>query len=110
VLLIALVVLLLTFGLGTAAEDATAPSTLAARPALTIQSMNPVRVVGRGFKAGEHVVVSVGPRRRAATADARGRFIVTFARARCTSGTIVAIGSRGSRAKVNVPHTLCFEP
>jgi hypothetical protein len=109
-LLIALVVLLITFGVGRATESSTAPSTLAGRPALTIQSLNPLRVVGRGFKAGERVVVSVGPRRRAATADARGRFTVTFARARCTSGTIVAIGSRGSRAKVNVPHTLCFEP
>lgn len=109
-LLIGLIVLLITFGVGTATESSTAPSRLTGRPALTIQSMNPLRVVGRGFKTGEHVVVSVGPRRRAATADTHGRFTVTFARARCTSGTIVAIGSRGSRAKVNVPHTLCFEP
>jgi hypothetical protein len=109
VLLIGLIVLLIMLGPDTATKSSTA-STPAGRPALTIQSMNPLRVSGRGFKAGERVVVSVGPRRQAAIADAKGRFTVRFARLRCTNGTIVAVGSRGSRAKVNVPNTQCFEP
>jgi hypothetical protein len=107
VLLIALLVTVVA--LGPDAIHAT-PSAETKRPTLTIMTMNPLRVAGRGFKASERVTVSVGPRRRAATAGPRGGFTVQFGRARCTSGTIVAIGSKGSRAAVKVPNTLCFEP
>jgi hypothetical protein len=107
VLLIGLVVAVVVLGSGTTHAM---PSVETKRPTLTIMTMNPLRVAGRGFKASERVIVSVGPRRKADTAGPRGRFTIQFGRTRCTSGTIVAIGSRGSRAAVKVPDTLCFEP
>jgi hypothetical protein len=110
VLLVALVIVLLTIGLEPASESSTAPAAGTARPALRIMGLNPLTVGGRSFKAGERVVLSVGPRRRTATATTRGRFLVRFSRGRCISGTVVAVGSRGSRASVLVPHTVCFQP
>jgi hypothetical protein len=107
VLLIGLLVAVICLG-----HDASqAPSSIdAARPTLTIASANPLLVVGRSFKAGERVTVSVGPRRKTTTAGPRGGFVVRFGRVRCTSATILATGSKGSRAAVSVPKTLCFQP
>jgi hypothetical protein len=110
VLLIALILLLITVGLDAGVETPAAPSAQSARPRLTIATMNPLHVVGNGFKSRERVAVSVGPRRREATADASGRFTVRFGRAMCTSGTITAVGSKGSRAVAHLPKTLCAEP
>jgi hypothetical protein len=107
VLLIGLLVAVVV--LGSDATHAT-PSAETKRPALTIMTMNPLRVAGRGFEPSERVTVSVGPRRRSAVADARGRFTVRFGRVTCTSATILAAGSKGSRAAVSVPKTLCFQP
>ena len=109
-LAIGLLVLLITFGLGTAVENPAAPAAQSARPKLTIASMNPLRVAGSGFKARERVVLSVGRRRKAVTADARGRFTAGFGRAMCSGGTILAVGSRGSRAAVRLPRTVCAAP
>lgn len=109
-LLIGLLVLLVTFGLDTSVQSPTAPSVQSARPRLTIATMNPLRVLGRGFKPREGVAVSVGPRRRETTADAGGRFTVRFGRAMCASATIKAVGSKGSRATLSMPKTLCAEP
>ena len=108
-LLVALVIVLLTTGLEPASESSPAPAA-GTRPALRITGLNPLSVAGRSFKVGERVVLSVGRRRRGATATTRGRFLVRFSRARCIYGTVVAVGSRGSRASVVVPHTVCFQP
>jgi hypothetical protein len=110
VLAIGLLVLLVTFGLGAAVENPAAPAAQSVRPKLTITSMNPLRVAGSGFKARERVVLSVGQRRRAVTADARGHFTAGFGRAMCSGGTILAVGSKGSRAAVRLPRTVCAAP
>jgi hypothetical protein len=109
-LVIGLLVLLIAFGVDSAVESPAAPSTQSARSRLTIATMNPLHVAGSGFKARERVVVSVGRRRRAVIADARGRFTVWFGRAMCSGGTITAVGSKGSRATVRLPRTVCAEP
>jgi hypothetical protein len=110
VLVIGLIVLLITFGLDAAVESPAAPAAQSARPKLTITNMNPLQVAGRGFKPRERVVLSVGQRRRAVTADAGGRFSVRFGRAMCSGGTISAVGSKGSRAAVRLPRTVCAAP
>jgi hypothetical protein len=110
VLLIVLIVLLVTLGLDTGVGSPAASSEQWTRTRLTIVRLNPLEVVGRGFKAGERVVVSVGPRRRAVTAGPRGRFKVRFNRALCIGPTVLAVGSKGSRAAINLPKTVCAEP
>jgi hypothetical protein len=110
VLAIGLLVVLITFGVDAAVERQAAPSAQSARPKLAITSMNPLRVAGSGFKARERVVLSVGRRRRAVPTDARGRFTAGFGRAMCSGGTILAVGSKGSRAAVRLPRTVCAEP
>jgi hypothetical protein len=110
VLVVALLVVLITFGVNAAVERPAAPSAQSARPKLTITRMNPLQVAGSGFKARERVVLSVGQRRRAVTADARGRFTARFGRAMCSGGTILAVGSKGSRAAVRLPRTVCAAP
>jgi hypothetical protein len=110
VLVVGLIVLLITFGMDAAVEDPAAPAAQSARPKLTITSMNPLKVAGRGFKARERVVLSVGQRRRAVTTDTRGRFTARLGRAMCSGGTISAVGSKGSRAAVRLPRTVCAAP
>ena len=109
-LAIGLLVLLITFDLDTAVENPAAPAAQSVRPKLTITNMNPLQVAGSGFKARERIVLSVGQRRKAVTADARGRFSVGFGRAMCSAGTILAVGSKGSRAAVRLPRTVCAAP
>jgi hypothetical protein len=105
--IVLLLLLLTSASLEPAVES---PAVASARPSLTITTMNPLHVVGRGFKASERVVVSVGPRRRTATADRHGRFSVRFGRAMCSGGTILAVGSKGSRVAVRLPRTVCAAP
>jgi hypothetical protein len=109
-LVIGLLLLLIAFGVDGAVESPAAPSTHSVRPTLTIPTMNPLQVVGRGFRARERVVVSVGPRRRTVIADMKGRFTARIGRAMCAGGTIVAVGSKGSRAIVRLPRTVCAAP
>ena len=59
--LIGLLLLLITLGLGGAAVNADAAAAKpAVRATLTITSMQPLEVIGRGFKPSERVVVSTG--------------------------------------------------
>lgn len=110
-LLIGLLLLLITVGVGgVALEDDVAATKPTARATLTISSMQPLEVIGRGFKPGERVVVSTGTKRKSVTANSRGRFVVRFAALRCAGGTIVAVGSKGSRASTRPPRILCIEP
>jgi hypothetical protein len=80
------------------------------RPTLTITSMHPLEVIGRGFKPSERVVVSTATKRKTVTANSAGRFDVRFAGLKCAGATIVAVGSKGSRAATRPPRILCIEP
>jgi hypothetical protein len=83
----------------------------AARPALKLTRIRPVTVRGTGFKPGERVSVRLEARRQAVTASRAGGFTVRFGQtATCAGGTIVAVGSRGSRAVANFAQLLCVEP
>jgi hypothetical protein len=82
----------------------------AGRATLTVMSVSPLAVSGRGFKSGERVVVSTSTRRKSVTATSAGRFVVRFAGLRCAGMTIVAVGSQGSRATTRPPKVLCVEP
>jgi hypothetical protein len=108
-MLIGLLVVLITFGLGGAAqEERAAPATT--RATLTVMDMSPLAISGRGFKSGERVAVSTGTARKSVTASASGRFVVRFGTVRCAATTIVAVGSKGSRATTKPPKILCVEP
>lgn len=120
--LIALVVVfpLFTFGNLTPAsptETMTAPSaplpkgtTSSGRAALSLKSVRPLIVAGRGFKAGELVRLT-GAGTKRVVASRTGSFSVRLAyRDPCGGLTIAAVGSKGSRAGFNVSHLLCVEP
>jgi hypothetical protein len=108
-MLFGLLVVLITFSLGGAAQaEKAAPA--ATRATLTVMDMRPLAISGRGFRSGERVVVSTGTARKSVTASASGRFVVRFASLRCAGTTIVAVGSKGSRARTNPPKILCVEP
>jgi hypothetical protein len=81
------------------------------RASLRLSSMRPVTIVGSGFKPGERVRVSgVGPR-RTVFASRRGGFVLRIRHADpCASLSIVAVGSKGSRASLNFSQLLCVEP
>jgi hypothetical protein len=89
------------------APAATGPQLLLARDA-------PLTVAGVRFHAGEHVTVryagSGGPLTRAAVAGARGGFVVRFAHVDydpCTTMSITAVGSDGSRASLRTDRREC---
>jgi hypothetical protein len=123
VALVALVVALplYTFG-GVEAETATpeavpAPSTPLpkgttsnGRASLSLRSLRPLTVLGRGFKAGERVRVS-GAGVKRVVASRRGGFAVRMAyQDPCASLSITAVGSKGSRASLNFSQLLCAAP
>jgi hypothetical protein len=111
VFLLALVAVLLAPALLVAERAPTAaPAGTSARASLTITNLEPLSVTGRGFKADERVTVRFELRRRATTATGAGRFVVRFANPGCSGGTIVAVGSKGSRAVANYSQLLCVEP
>jgi hypothetical protein len=100
-----LVVLLVTFGLALSSTAFAASS--ATRASLQITDAAPLTVRGAGFRSGERVklLVSAGrPLSKTVKAGPSGRFTARFG-VRTTRGTAVviqAIGSRGSRAMVDV--------
>lgn len=113
-LLIGLLVLI-TVGLGGTTQGekampAKGSPVAASRANLTVMSMQPLSISGRGFKSGERVRVSTGTGRKSVTASSTGRFLVRFAAARCAAGAIVAVGSKGSRAVTRPPKVLCVAP
>lgn len=112
---------LYTFG-GGEAETATpeavpAPSTPLpkgttsnGRASLSLRSLRPLTVMGRGFKTGERVRVS-GAGSRMVVASRRGGFAVRMAyQDPCASLTITAVGSKGSRASLNFSQLYCAAP
>ena len=114
-LLLALLALLLYPSFVTAEASRTesgksTPTTVTGRASLAITSLEPLTVTGRGFKAGEQVTVRFQSRRKATTATGTGRLVVRFAGLNCSGGTIVAVGSRGSRAVANFSQLSCVAP
>jgi hypothetical protein len=72
----------------------------------------PLVLRGVGFVPAEHVRVTVTAehqRAKRVTADAAGRFTVRFATSfdRCLGLSAVAVGDRGSRARLKTPELLC---
>ena len=86
------------------------------RPALRLLDASPLAFRGTGFKAHEHVRVSVYAGSRATkrtTAGLRGRFTIRFVGLdpnACTGFSAVAIGSEGSRASFKRAPGMCPAP
>jgi hypothetical protein len=82
------------------------------RASITFTSLRPFTIAGRGFKAGERVSVRVsGAGSKRIFASRRGAFLVRFPyQGNCPSVSIIAVGSKGSRASLNISHLLCVEP
>jgi hypothetical protein len=82
----------------------------AAKPQLLPSSKSPLRVKGTGFVPGERVRVElVDSATRTVDADDSGSFEVTFPSDRCSSVTVQATGSKGSRASFNLSQIACVE-
>lgn len=105
----ALVALVLTLAPAGAAADQSATG----RASLQVVTGAQLVVRGMHFVPGEQVTVTVsGAERRMkrAVADGQGGFLVRFRMSfeRCRSGlTALAVGNRGSRARVKRPPMLC---
>jgi hypothetical protein len=96
----------------TTAPPVTTPkvTTRPGRATLSLKSLRPLIVAGRGFKAGELVRLTGADTKRV-MASRTGSFSVRLAyRDPCGGLTIAAVGSKGSRAGFNVSHLLCVEP
>jgi hypothetical protein len=80
------------------------------RASISLRSLRPLTIVGQGFKSGERVRVS-GAGTRTVVATRRGGFRLRMGyRDPCASLTIVAVGSKGSRASLNFSQLLCAAP
>ncbi len=90
-----------------APKAAPAPA-LRGSASLAVKSMRPVIVVGSGFKPRESVRIS-GMGTKRVDASQGGRFTVNLGGAadKCNGFTLVAVGSRGSRASLNFSQLLC---
>lgn len=112
-LLAILLFLLIGFPTMTLAGDT--PSETRMEPAttsavLSVKSANPLTIAGRGFKPLESVRISSEGRIKRVRASKRGTFTVRLAgQDPCAGGTIVAFGSKGSRASLNFSQLLCVE-
>jgi hypothetical protein len=88
-----------------------APKSVNARPALAVTRISPLTITGRGFKPGERIAVTMnGVGRKRVVATRTGTFSVRMGVGRCNGGTIVAVGSKGSRAVANFSQLLCVAP
>jgi hypothetical protein len=86
------------------------PAIASAKAALTLVSLDPMKVKGVHFKKRERVRVTLsgaGTRVRHVRAGLRGSFGVGFGRVGCASYTVTAVGNRGSRASINYSTTVC---
>jgi hypothetical protein len=85
----------------------------AATPTLAPVQQQPLVVKGTGFRPGEKVVLAAkGLRSSHATAraDEGGAFEATFRGLKnCDSVTVVAVGSKGSRAEFNLSQIACTD-
>ena len=80
------------------------------RASISLGSIQPITIVGRGFKPGEQVRVS-GAGTKTVVATRQGGFRIRMAsRNPCPSLSITAVGSKGSRASLNFSQLLCVAP
>jgi hypothetical protein len=80
------------------------------RASISLRSLRPLTIVGRGFKSGERVRVS-GAAAKSAVASRGGGFVLRLGNVDpCASLSITAVGSKGSRAALNFSQLLCVEP
>jgi hypothetical protein len=80
------------------------------RASISLRSLQPLTIAGRGFKSGERVRVS-GAGARTVIASRRGGFVLRMGyRDPCASLSITAIGSKGSRASLNFSQLYCAAP
>jgi hypothetical protein len=87
-----------------------APKAASGRASISIGSLQPITIVGRGFKPGERVRVS-GAGTKTIVASRQGGFSIRMAnQSPCPSLSITAVGSKGSRASLNFSQLLCVEP
>jgi hypothetical protein len=82
------------------------------RADLEVRGQNPLAVRGTHFRAHERVRLAVKGRgsRLSVKAGAHGTFLAVFKNiVGCDSITVVAQGSKGSRASVNLSQIVCLE-
>ncbi len=110
------VLIVLFFGLpsmtlspGDDSPSVPAPTKSDGRARLAMTSMQPLTVAGRGFKPGEMIRIT-GDVTKRVRASRAGIFTVRFPVAQRCGLSIVAIGSRGSRAGLNFSQLLCAAP
>jgi hypothetical protein len=93
--------------------SASSTATTAARPQIAPVQQQPTIVKGTGFQPGEKVELSAkGLRSSHATAraDGSGEFEAIFHGLKsCDSVTVVAVGSKGSRAEFNLSQIACTD-
>jgi hypothetical protein len=96
-----LIAIMVAFSAGTAGPEADAKAAAAKRPSLEVTFIQPVTVVGRGFKAREHIRISADGSRKSVRATATGGFIARLVAVDpCNAFAILAVGNRGSRASL----------
>jgi hypothetical protein len=84
----------------------------AGKPRLSLARGAPLAIRGVNFAPAERVRVTVSAELRVAktvTADGSGRFVARFRVSydRCLGLSALAVGSRGSRARLRMPEFLC---
>ena len=90
----------------------------AARPQVRLVGFSPASVAGTGFRAREHVVVTVtggsNHLKKTVVTSGRGAFVARFARAvsapGCSQIAIAAVGAKGDRASWKSPPRSCGPP
>jgi hypothetical protein len=86
---------------------------VARKPALRLVNASPLEIRGLRFVPKERVrvmVLDAGSASRQVSADAQGTFVASFQEAsvdRCSALSVLAVGSRGSRAALKRPGPLC---
>jgi hypothetical protein len=90
---------------------APAAASTRAKPSLLVVQLRPVKVLGTAFVPHERVRVTLNiageQYRKTVFAGRRGGFVALYSvrAAKCTTIHVLATGSRGSRASLNVPST-----
>jgi hypothetical protein len=80
------------------------------RASISLRSLQPLTIAGRGFKSRERVRVT-GAGSRTVVATRGGGFLLRMGyRDPCASLSITAVGSRGSRASLNFSQLYCAAP
>ena len=107
----AVVLLATACGQTEASHEAAATTTAPSRPQLAPTGREPLTVKGTGFQPTEKVaVVANGGHDTSTTADSSGAFVVRLRGVNsCDSVTVVATGSKGSHAELNLSQIACLD-